>query len=463
MRLSLAELAAAMGALGSLEKRGGEVPRRVLIDSREVGPGDVFVCVKGTRVDGHDFALEACRRGAPAVVGERPMCGWACKKDVAVPYLVVDDACAALGRAARRFREKSKASVVGVTGTAGKTTVKELLSCVLSRLGKTAKNDKNLNNLFGLPLSMLKADGEERYWVFEAGISLKDEMDSLAPILAPDVAVVVNVGAGHLEGLRDVSGVAVEKVKLVEHMAPGGVGVVNQDHPELLAAMQDVKRRWVGFSTIDPAAQYRARYLGVEETATGRRGRFLVGIGDEEIEVSLAIPAPFAAVNLAAVAGVCGELRISLADLKAGVEAFTPEEKRFSRMRFGGLTLVNDAYNANPVSMKATLEALRDEPGPLVLVLGEMRELGDAAEGLHRELGGLASTLKPLRVFWVGGFAEAVREGLGAVIMETPSDPADFVNRFRALGVETGTVLFKGSRANRLESLLDALTAEFGK
>ena len=218
MRMTLSEILVAAGAVGDVGERGNPVIESVRIDSRAVAAGSLFVCIPGARLDGHHFAAEAVAKGAAAILADRPLAGL----PAGTPVLLVRDTVAALGKLARSWRAQVGARLVAVSGSAGKTTVKELTASILSKVEPTAKNYKNFNNKIGLPLSMLEAGETDRAWVMELGISAPGEMDPLAAIAEPDVAVIHNVGPAHLEALGDVNGVAVEKAKLFKALRPGG-------------------------------------------------------------------------------------------------------------------------------------------------------------------------------------------------------------------------------------------------
>ena len=228
MRVSIAEIGAALDIAAFAEKTG-EVCG-VVTDSRKAGPGSLFVCVPGERVDGHDFAAAAVERGAVALLAQRPLS--VPDGGGEVPVFVVPDSVEGLGQLARWWRDRTSALVTGVTGTAGKTTVKEVLAQVLSVRGKTARNALNLNNQIGMPLSMLAADGDEAFWVMEAGISHEGDMEALGAILRPDLALILNVGAGHTAGLGK-KGVAWHKTRLLASLAGGGRALVSADYPDL--------------------------------------------------------------------------------------------------------------------------------------------------------------------------------------------------------------------------------------
>jgi UDP-N-acetylmuramoyl-tripeptide--D-alanyl-D-alanine ligase len=465
VKMSLHDIRIALGAIGDLGCDEHTMPLRVQTNSRLTEKGDLFFCLQGERFDGHTFAADAVRRGALAVVAHRGVEGVS-----GAPVLLVGDTLDALGRLAARHRVLGRSKVVGVTGTAGKTTVKEMLAAILSRVGPTAKNQGNFNNRVGLPLSMLKASGREDFWVMEAGISLPGEMDALAGVLSPDLAVIVNVGPAHLEGLGSVAGVAEAKTRLLAHLAEGGTGLVNLDYPELVEAATRELPGVQGFTCRDfkeaPDAVGGCVFLGPEKQG----GRFLLRLGSEEMEATLPWREAFAAENIAAAACAAHLLGVQAETILQGLREVPVHDRRFQQREVGNWLLVDDTYNANPLSMAGALTAASDLAGdtPLVLVLGEMGELGSEAVVRHEELGRNIALTKVAAVFWRGDFGDDVRKGLDAGgwpekwagKWATTDSPEEFVRQWRDLALPGGVALFKGSRSNRMEDYVAALSRE---
>ena len=460
MNLTLADACRAMKAQCSPAMQGDAVVRRAQHDSRQVEAGDLFFCIPGERVDGHEYASEALARGAVAVVTERDVAGLD-----AARVMRVENSVVALGQLGVRWRDRTGAAVVGVTGSAGKTTVKEILAAVLQQAGPTARNRLNLNTQIGLPESLLAATGRERFWVMEAGISKPHDMDDLGAVLRPDLAVIVNVGPGHVEFLGDVRGVARCKSRLLAYLTPGGRGLVSADYPELVEEASAVRPDLVLFSVRGADAPYRGRYLGpVGEDS----GRFRLALDGEEVDAVLPWRGAFMAESLIAAAAAGHLLGLGSAQIVEGLRQAVPAEHRFIRTRAGGWTVIDDAYNANPLSMAAALEAAAEAAagGPLVLVLGEMRELGGGAVMVHEELGRRAAAAGCRSLYWIGGQEEAVRRGLEEAGFRDGfrpvRTPAEFMGIWRAAeaGAAAGVILFKGSRSNRLEQYVAAFTEE---
>lgn len=458
--MTLAEMAAALG-LAPEAARGFErrILTRAVTDSREAGPGALFVCVPGARVDGHDFAASAVERGAGAVLAARPLPEVSA---LGAPVLVVEETVRALGRLAAHWRDRTAAKVVCVTGTAGKTTLKECLAAILAEHGKTARTPLNHNNQIGMPCAVLDTDGDEVFWVMEVGISHAGDMDELAAILRPDLALILNVGPGHTEGLGG-RGVAWHKARLLAHLAPGGTALVSADYSDLVAEATATGARPVHFSAAGRDAPYSARM------ADGTPGRFNLELAGKSLVVETPFRGAFGAENAIAAAGAAHLLGLAEDEIRRGLAATHLPAQRCARKNLGPWRVIDDTYNANPLSMRRMLEAAaaeaEDAALPLVAVLGEMGELGEESPRHHEELGRLLGELGVDAVFWKGGHGEAVRAGLAgaapaAAVRWTPvSGPEEFVAAWEAAHMthEGGVLLFKGSRANRLEELLAAL------
>ena len=460
MKLTLRELETCLqGGPETPENRDRDVAA-VRTDSRAVSAGDVFFCLPGERFDGHEFAAQAVSQGAVALVAGRPL-----PEITKVPVLVVRDTVAALGRLGRFLRNKTKARVVCITGTAGKTTVKEMLAWVAGQRFSVAKNYKNWNNQIGLPLSIFAASGEEDVWVLEAGISKPHDMDELGPIVAPDIAVVHNIGPAHLEGLGSLRGVARAKASLLKHLRPGGVALVSRDYPMLLEEALALKPDAVTFSAKDPNAPF---FCAFEGPAGGDAGRYLLRTPLGEVQTVLPFCGAHFAENVAAVAAAAHHLGLSGAETVQGLATFQRPDQRFCCLSGGAWTLIDDSYNANPLSMSRAVEAAKALAGdrPLVLVLGAMGELGPDASQAHEEMGHFLKTMAPARILFQGSYAEDVARGYGRNGSPAPvtavADAEATLKAWQGLGLSGGVVLVKGSRSARMELHVAALARELG-
>ena len=462
MRLELEELAAAAGCTLPEAARNITI-EAVATDSRAVRPGTLFICLAGEHADGHDFALKAQDGGAAAILGTRAAADM--PAGLRIPYLRADDAVKALGRMAACWRTRcAGVKVVGITGTAGKTTVKELLAQTLALQGKTARNPVNLNNQIGLPLSLLATDGDEAFWVMEAGISHEGDMDELGAILRPDVALILNVGAGHTEGLG-ARGVAWHKARLLHYVPRDGICLISADYPDLVREARAVRGDLHYFTAEGRPLQFRGAAAGGE----GERGRYRLNLDGRACDVMAPFRGAYGTENCIAVAAVASLLGLTPETIARGIAGAELPAQRFVRRSIGQWNVIDDTYNANPLSMTRMLDAAAElaeseANGCLVAVLGEMRELGDLAAAEHERLGRHLAELRPCAVIWKGGQGEAVRAGLErggyAGVFRQPEDAGAFVAVMAELAGANGRgglVLFKGSRGNALEDWLDAL------
>ncbi|WP_462324635.1 UDP-N-acetylmuramoyl-tripeptide--D-alanyl-D-alanine ligase [Desulfoplanes sp.] len=451
MRLQLMDIAAALNAIGDIPE--DRLVRRVQTDSRLVEPGDLFVCIAGNNMDGHQFVAGAIRKGACGIVAHKPVDG-----GDNVPVLLVRDTLQALGRLAAYWRTKTGATVIGVTGSAGKTTLKEMLATILGLAGKTSKNFKNWNNQLGLPLSMLMCSGDERFWVMEVGISRPGDMDELAAILQPDCVLINNIGPCHLDGLGDISGVARAKATLVDFVTGDGTVAVSRDYPELECEVTKRADSPVFFSTRNPHARFFGHYQGPDKKGGGL---FRLVLDNEEHVLSLPMLGMDMAEDCIGAACMAHCLGIDTATIFKGLEGFEPVAQRFCVSVQGGWTVIDDTYNANPMSMQRAIEraAVLGADQPLAMVLGEMMELGDFAPRAHRGLGEWVRATGCDLFFFSGPHAQDVREGFGPrgarmVELASPTDFRRQLDRFPP----NGTILFKGSRSCRMEEYVRVFT-----
>ncbi len=440
-------------------------------DTSDVTSGALFVCIKGARVDGHDFAAKAVEAGAVGLLVTRIL------PDIQVPQWLVKDTVESLGTLANEWRKAFTGIVIAVTGSAGKTTVKEVLASIIQLSGKkVARNKLNFNNQVGMPLSILATTGEEDVWVLEAGISQPHDMDVLGAILQPDVALVLNVGAAHTEGLGK-KGVAYHKSRLLKHLVPHsekkltcGRAFVSADYADLRkeahALCEDVQY----FSAASaPEAVYSAAYVGRSGGIYGGRGKYAVrkqldaSGGAQRFEVFAPFYGSYGAENVAAIVAVCETIGLDVFSIQQGFMQATLPEQRFDVKTIGTWHIVDDSYNANPLSMKRMLTALvemakADNDTPCYAVLGAMGELGEAAEAEHENLGRELAHMGIQDIFWAGDYGKRVLQGLkdekftGSFVQI--KNVANFTHHWEKLNLRPGYVLCKGSRSNKLEELV---------
>ena len=457
--LSLAEITAIVaGHPHDIPDPDRPVTGPVVIDSREAGPGSLFAALPGTRVDGHDFAQSAVAAGAAAVLATRP---------VGVPAVVVDDVSAALGALARYTVDHlTDTTVVALTGSAGKTSTKDLLAQLLERRGPTVWTPGNFNNEIGLPVAALRATPDTRYLVLEMGARGVGHIRHLTGLAPPRVGVVLNVGTAHLGEFGDRESIAVAKGELVEALpaaSAGGVAVLNADDP-LVRAMADRTRACVVLFGESEEAAVRAE--NVHLTRDGRPS-FTLHTPSGCADVILRLYGEHHVSNALAAAAVAHETGMPVAEIADALSAAGSLSRWRMEVteRSDGVTVVNDAYNANPESMRAALRALAamGNGRRTWAVLGEMAELGDDSLAEHDAVGRLAVRLNVSKLVAVGG-REAARIDMGARNEGSwgeesvhVSDARAAVDLLRSELRPGDVVLVKASRSAGLERIAQVL------
>lgn len=451
----------------------------VVTDSREAQPGSTYVARIGETADGHDYCQSAVDRGAVALIVERPVE----LSGPLVPQIVVPDATVALGQLAKahlaQLRQEGPIEVVGITGSAGKTTTKDLLAAVLSQQGPTVSPKLSFNNEVGCPITILKADDDTRFLVLEMGASAVGELAYLARIAPLDVAVELMVGRAHLGGFGGVRELARAKAELVQGLLPGGAAVLNYDDPNVREMQSAAPGRVLFFSATDAAnADIRASDIEMGEggcasftAATGK------GQSEQKARVTLGLVGAHQVANALAVLAAAGALGIGLEDAAAslsGVGAASPHRMDVRRIEVdtaGGpvcVTLVDDSYNANPDSMKASFREARrlaGADGRLVMVLGEMLELGPDTDAIHAEVGADALAAAPDALILIGGASAYLpRERLDGSMEDVAgtasfAEDADEASRLLTDALRDGdTILVKGSNGSQAWRIADRLT-----
>ncbi len=452
--------AAAGGRLDPADAAALAVAAGASVDSRAVVSGGLFVAVKGEHVDGYDFAATAVSSGAALVLADRPVAG--------VPTVIVDDVVGALGRVARgwldRLRSAGRIDVVAVTGSSGKTTTKDLLAAVLSAAGPTVATPASYNNEIGLPLTVLSAAPGTRFLVLEMGARGAGHLSDLTRIAPPDVAVVLNIGSAHVGEFGSRERTAQAKGELVAALADDGVAILNADDGLVAGMSGRTGARVVKFGT-GGAADVRASDVRLD----AGRPRFTLVSPSGSAPVSLALVGAHQVSNALAAAAVGLQAGLTVVAVAHALAAAQPSSRWRMQVvdRPDGVTVVNDAYNANPDSMRAALEALVAVAGGRRswAVLGEMLELGESAAAEHEAVGRLVAALGVDRLVVVGSGAGPIRAGAllapawsGESVAVADNDAALAVLR---AGLRPGdVVLVKASRAARLEQVALAVAGE---
>ncbi|MDD2389733.1 MAG: UDP-N-acetylmuramoyl-tripeptide--D-alanyl-D-alanine ligase [Desulfobacterales bacterium] len=444
----------------------GDIRQRfsgVSIDSRRISADDVFVAIRGEVHDGHRFIRDiltpGVRRGIVVSRHETLDPGLDRLEQDRVVCIAVDDTTRALGDLAAFNLERTRAPVIAITGSCGKTTTREMAVSVFSGHVNTLSTQGNYNNLIGLPLTLLRLACQHELAILELGMNHPGEIRRLAQICQPDIGVIINIGPVHLEGLGSIEGVMRAKGELLEHIKPEGTAVFNADDPNVmrLAAAFNGQRLCFGMS---PTADIRASSVNQDASCVS----FVLELPGDRVPVTLDTPGLFMVSNALAAAAAGYARGLSAGDIKAGLEAFKPVRQRMNVfMANRQVHVIDDTYNANPRSMEAairTLESLKGK-GRGILVAGDMRELGAQSEALHRKIGGVAAASGISRLYVTGDFAYAVAEGAQQAHMASGSI---FIGSREAIEadlqkwLEPGDwVLIKGSRSIKMEKIVDGL------
>jgi UDP-N-acetylmuramoyl-tripeptide--D-alanyl-D-alanine ligase len=414
----------------------------VTSDSREVVPGMLFAALTGNNFDGHAYVQQAMERGAVAAL----VC-----RDVAcdLPLLQVDDVLAALGSLAGYWRHECRAKVVGITGSNGKTTVKEMIASILSRVGKVLATQGNFNNELGLPSTLFRLDKSDDYAVIEMGAAKPGDIAYLAGIAKPQIGIITNIGPAHLQGFINEEGVARAKGELYASLPHDGVAVMNAAEPwtDLWQSMNTAET--TSYFNGDGENHIQVRFV---------EGDVIVQTPVGEFGLQLPLPGKHNLANAMAATAVCLALDVPLTDIKAGLESVKPVPGRLNLVRASaGWTVIDDTYNANPASLYAALQVLANENGEPWLVLGDMMELGSNSRKLHAELGDAARSLGVKRVFALGDASAATVVAFGDMA-EHFSSREGLIEALCSQLKPGVACLVKGSRSMGMEHVVQAIS-----
>ena len=426
--------------------RGVDVTfRGVSTDTRTLAQGNLFVALRGPSFDGHDYLQQARQRGAVAAAVSEP-------RDADLPLLEVGDTRLALGGLAAHWRAQFSIPVVGLTGSNGKTTVKEMIAAILARCGATLVTRGNLNNDIGVPQTLFGLDAQHRYAVVEMGANHGGEIAYLTGLVQPTVGLVNNAGPAHLEGFGSIDGVARAKGELFEGLGSDAVCVINADdrYAGLWRAMAG-SRPVMSFGLEQPAelqAQWRGDLQGSDIELHTPAGA---------ASLRLSLPGRHNVMNALAAAAAALALEIPLPHIVAGLAAVRAVHGRWESLPgINGVQLIDDTYNANPASLQAALQLLGDADAEPWLVLGDMGELGQEGRRLHRQMGEEAKRNGVRRLFALGELAQQAADAFGAGA-EGFADVEALTRRLGQMARPGVLILVKGSRSMRMERVIAAL------
>lgn len=450
--MTLSNIALACNGIyyGDKAKENQEV-MSITTDSRQAKAGCLFVAIRGERVDGHDFIKEVFAKGAIGVISEKVL------EEPAGAYILVKSSLQAVKEIAEFYRRQLNVKVVGITGSVGKTSTKEVIACVLQEKYRVLKTLGNFNNELGLPLTIFRLREEHEAAVLEMGISSFGEMHRLSKIARPDVCVITNIGRCHLEFLKDRDGVLKAKLEIFDFIAEDGKIILNGDDDKL-AAVEDVKGIKPVFFGIESGRDIYADEI-VSKSLDGIR--FNIHAGDETVTVLAPIPGYHMVLNALAGTAVGISMGLTLDEIKAGIEKLEALTGRFHIIRKNGMQIVDDCYNANPESMGASLDILKDAAGRKAAILGDMFELGENTDELHESVGYHASRNKIDLLVCVGNASRhmasaAGRSGGCGEVLHFPTLDM-LLEKLPGLVKPGDTILVKASHGMHFEKVVAAL------
>jgi UDP-N-acetylmuramoyl-tripeptide--D-alanyl-D-alanine ligase len=420
--------------------------RGVSTDTRSLNPGELFIALQGPNFDGAAFIDQAIRNNAAGAVVARPV-------DAGLPTIVVGDTLKALGALAASWRDQMPATVVGITGSNGKTTLKELVASCLSMSARTLATHGNLNNEIGMPLMLLRMDKEHRYAVIEMGANHAGEIGYLTSLASPQIVAITNAAPAHLEGFGSVEGVAHAKGEIFSGRKSPEYAVLNADD-DYFGYWKGLIRDATLFSFgLTAVADFRASNINATESGS----TFTLHTPDTQFRVNLSLAGKHNVANACAATALATAAGVDIEQIRHGLEAVRPVHGRLEAVRSAsGAMLYDDSYNANPVSVQAAAEFLASRKGNSWLVLGDMAELGGDAELLHAHTGWVIREAGVQHLYCTGALTKRTIESFG----DNGKWFASIDDLVAALGAAIGegdVVLVKGSRSMGMERVVDGL------
>lgn len=421
----------------------------VTIDTRALNPGEFYIALKGENFDGHDFIAAAEEKGAIAVLAEHPV---TTKK---IPVLQVEDTLIALGKLAAWHRAKFSIPVIGLTGSCGKTTVKEMTRSILAEKNCVLANQGTLNNHIGVPLTLLKLTQEHQYAVIEMGANHPGEIAYLTQIVKPTVAFINNIAGVHLEGFKTLDGVALAKAEIFSGLAENGCALINaDDHYASWLQTQIGNRPVAYFGLKNTSTENTARKVTIDENG---RATFILHTPQGETEIHLSVYGEHNVLNALAAAAAAQAVGASLQEIRAGLEKMESVSGRMTlREGIHGARIFDDAYNANPTSVKAALDALAKYPGERIIILGDMGELGPEAENFHRDIGLYAKKSGVQQFFAVGKLMQHAVDAFGKGAYHF-ADHDSLSSAVKEILNANTTVLVKGSKSAKMGKVVEKI------
>ncbi len=428
----------------------------ISIDTRTLLKEDLYIAIKGDNFDGHSFIDDAEMAGANAVLVEQ-------KLATKLPQIVVKNSLLALAELAGTWKKKAAVKTIAITGSNGKTTVKEMIAAILGLASNVLYTQGNLNNAIGVPLTLLKLHEQHQYAVIEAGANHAGEIAYSCAYVQPDVAIINNVGSAHIEGFGSIEGVAKAKGEIIQSLGTEGVAVLNRDD-----AFYDY---WLGMAAgrkvvtfgMNQAADFSAQQIHCKIIDNEFETYFKLITATGKITIQLKLAGQHNVMNALAAAASVVQLGVGLEQIKQGLERLKPVTGRLQPLagKHGGL-IIDDTYNANPNSVKAALKVLIESGGEPWVVLGALAEMGSNSLNAHKELGYLIKSMNVVRLLTIGSDAELTSSsfGKGATFFSSQEKLTAFLNN-TLKGCES--VLIKGSRSQKMEKVVAQLVTDFRK
>ena len=421
---------------------------RFSTDSRDMLEGDAFIALKGKNFDGNDLVAEAAKKGAVAAVVTR-------KIDTNLPMLHVDNGLNALAAVARITRARSSAQIIGITGSQGKTTVKEMTGSILSQAGSTLITPKNQNNTIGVPLTILSLTDQHEFAVIEMGADRHGEIKFSASSAKPNIALITNAKEAHVEGFGSLTGIVEAKGEIIDATDPTGILVLNSDDANVKTWITRAKSRVVKkFSGHNASADYFA-----SDVCIGSKGRaeFILNTPHGSQPIKLGLLGNHNILNAVASSAVAMEAGANLMHIKTGLESVRPVCGRLSLASgINQCKVLDDTYNASPSSFKAAIDVLKSFSGEKVLVAGDMRELGMKSEEFHRQIGEYAANSGIGRLYAIGEKSRHMVRAFGSCAKHF-SSRTELINECRGIASPNLVFLIKGSRGSRMEAVMEKL------
>lgn len=420
----------------------------VSIDTRTLTPGQLFLALQGPNFDGNQFIAEAAKKGAVGAVVSDP------KLKTTLPLIRVQDTKKALTELAKHQRQQVHIPIVAVTGSSGKTTTRSMIASVLRQVGNVLASESSFNNDIGVPLTLLRLQANHDYAVFELGANHPGEIDYLSQLVKPTIAMITNAGPAHLAGFGDVAGVARAKGELFSNLSSEGTAIVNLEdaHADFWQGL--IKSKKIITFGRHNNATVSARAIKIDQDA---RPTFELVVPTGSITVSLPLMGEHNVMNALAAAAVGYALAIPMTAIKAGLESVSPVKGRLVGNRgYGGAMIIDDSYNANPASVTAAIRVLAEHQGDAVLVLGDMLELGEASEALHRDIGKTALQNGIKQLYGFGPYTRHATEAFGQQGYHFESKQS-LISALKNQLNDKVTVLVKGSRSMDMTEVANAL------